>query len=401
MQFSKIPYFSYLLGMLFCLLMNGVNAKEERLLRHIPAEECGQCHEQIYGQWKSSVHANSTALTDPIHAAFYRAVIGDPLQEGVKKKGKYPICLQCHAPTAAKDGKTKLDSMPVYNEGVNCVTCHSFSKFKGTKKPGGGLQLGILAYEYSDSNLQGPSGRTIHPEIDSLGREAPMFKIVGNTTVLKTNAVCMGCHDIRKNFNKVALCNTGDEIASAQGTTDCQLCHMPVVNGKVDHSMLGGHSPPMVSRGLLMTMDVNTDTEQPTTTITLANQLPHNFPTGAPFRNVFIRVTAYDKDEKVIWQSSQSHPIKDDKQAVLMYALGDADGLPAPPPKATQVLADTRLKPHETRTLTYSISAEDITKVVAIAYYDLLLPGLKKKFKEVIPEELRQSQIVGTIEVKL
>jgi len=369
---------------------------EEKLLRHVSATECKTCHEDIYSQWKGSMHANSTALKDPIHGAFYNAVVGSPEQEDLKKGGKYPVCLQCHAPTAAKDGKTDLTALPFYNEGVNCVTCHTITAFKGTKKPEGGLRLGIKAYEFSDTSLQGPGTNHSSPDW-----QHPIFQNSANPAIIKTNAVCMGCHDKRKNSNKVALCQTGDEIAKSAGTTNCLSCHMPVVNGKVDHSLLGGHSAKMVSKGLLMTMQSISKDKTIVVTLKLANQLPHNLPTGAPFRNIYVKLTGLNKQGDEIWQSTQSHPIKDDKKAMLMYSLGDNDGQPAPPPKATQVLGDSRLKPFETRELNYSLPAGNITKVRAVAYYDLLLPPMKKKFPKPEHKDLITSKIIAVVETKV
>lgn len=339
------------------------------------------------------MHANSTALKDPIHGAFYKNVIGDPEQEGIKQKGKYPVCLQCHAPVAAKDGKTNLTSLPVYNEGVNCITCHTISHFKGTKKAEGGLQLGIQAYDFSDSLIQGPG--TDHTSPDW---QHPLFQSSANPEVFKTSAVCMGCHDKRKNSNKVALCQTGDEIATSEGSNNCLSCHMPIVNGKADHSILGGHSAKMVSKGLVMTLTTESKDQMLNVVIKLSNQLPHKFPTGAPFRNVFIKLTGYDNQGQETWVSSASHPSKDDKKAMLMYSLGDAEGNPAPPPKATQVLADTRLKPHETRELNYSIAKGKIAKLRAVAYYDLLLPSMKKKFPKPEDKDLITSKIIAVSE---
>ncbi|MEE9338835.1 MAG: multiheme c-type cytochrome [Methylococcaceae bacterium] len=368
-------------------------ATTKEALHHVSAKECKTCHEEIYSQWKDSMHANSTALKDPIHGAFYNAVIGDPKKEGVKKKGKYPVCLQCHAPAAALDGKTDLTSKSVYNEGINCVACHTISKFKGAKKVDGGLRLGTQAYEFSDSSLQGPG--TNYTDSDW---QHPVFQNSANPDVFKTSAVCMGCHDQRKNSNKVALCQTGDEIASSDGSNNCLNCHMPVVNGSVDHSFLGGHSAKMVSKGLLMIMDTRRNDETLDVTIKLTNQLPHNFPTGAPFRNVYVKLAGYDKEGQLVWISSQSHPVKDDKKAMLMYNLGDKEGNSAPPPKATQVLGDTRLKPHETRELIYSFPKKTITKLRAVAYYDLLLPSMKKEFSKREHKELVTSKVLAVSE---
>lgn len=368
-------------------------ALAKKPLHHVSAKECKTCHEDIYTQWKGSMHANSTALKNPIHGAFYKAVIGSPEQEGIKNKGKYPVCLQCHAPAAAKDGKTNLLANPVYNEGVNCVACHTISRFKGTKKAEGGLNLGTQAYEFSATSLQGPG--TNHTSPDS---QHPIFQNSANPDVFKTNAVCMGCHEQRKNSNKVALCQTGDEIVTSDGDTNCLSCHMPTVNGKADHSLLGGHSATMVSKGLLVTMTIAKKQKTLEVNLKLTNQLPHKFPTGAPFRNVYIKLTAYNQQGQEVWASSSSHPAKDDKKAMLMYSLGDAEGNPAPPPKATQVLNDTRLKPHETRELNYSLSRENIAKLTAIAYYDLLLPVMKKKFPKPEHKVLVTPKIIAVSE---
>ncbi len=381
----------------FSFSITNVTAKSQEPLRHVSAKECKTCHEEIYSQWKSSMHANSTALTDPIHGAFYNAVVGSPEQEGIKKNGKYPVCLQCHSPAAAKDGKTDLTALQVYNEGVNCISCHTITGFKGTKKATGGLRLGMQAYEFSDTSLQGPG--TNHTEPDW---QHPSFQNTANPEIMKTNAICMGCHDQRKNSNKVALCRTGDEIASSEGSSNCLSCHMPIVNGKADHSLLGGHSAKMVGKGLLMTMTSSAKkTKSLEVRIKLANQLPHNLPTGAPFRNIYVKLTGYDNKGQEIWKSSQSHPMKDDKQAMFMYSLGDAKGNLAPPPKATQVLADTRLKPHETRALLYSLPIQNIVKLRAVAYYDLLLPPMKKKFTKPEHKDLVTSKIIAVTELKV
>ena len=378
-------------------LMTNVMAAVKQPLRHVSATECKACHEDIYSQWQGSMHANSTALKDPIHGKFYNAVVGSPTEEGVRKKGKYPVCLQCHAPAAAKDGKTDLTAKEVYKEGINCVACHTITKFKGTKKAGGGLQLGMQAYEYSDTSLQGTG--ISHTTADWAH---PVFESVANSQVFKSNDLCMGCHDKRNNSNKVALCQTGDEMAKSGGENNCQGCHMPLVNGKADHSFLGGHSAKMVSKGLAMTMTHQVKQDNTlAVSIELANQLPHNLPTGAPFRNIYVKLTGYDKAGKKVWSSSQSHPAKDDKKAMLMYKLGDAEGNPAPPPKATQVLGDTRLKPYEKRVLNYSVPSENIAELRAVAYYDLLLPPMKNKFPELEHKELVTSKVIAVSEIQI
>lgn len=86
---------------------------------------------------------------------------------------------------------------------------------------------------------------------------------------------------------------------------------------------------------------------------------------------------------------------------MLMYSLGDANGNPAPPPKATQVLGDTRLKPHETRKLNYSVPKQRIVKLRAVAYYDLLLPPMKQKFAKPEHKILTTPKIIAVSETQL
>lgn len=383
---KKQLLFSFLLSWMCVSYANQPDLKE------VSSRDCVACHNEIYKQWSQSMHANSTALKDPIHGAFYKSVIGNPLQEGLRKKGKYPVCLKCHAPLAAKDKKTDLLAKITYNEGVNCIACHTISAFKGTKNPKGGLQLGIDAYEYDTKTLQGSGNMTY---------EHPVFKLAANPSVLKSNAVCMGCHDRRTNSNKVLLCQTGSEIASSKGTTDCQLCHMPVVNGVSDHSMKGGHDAKIVSKGLGMMVKVSGSDAKYKAVVTLSNRLPHNFPTGAPFRNVYVVLSAFDADGKEIFKSSKSHPVKDDKKSMLMYALGDSNNKPVPPPKATQVLFDSRLKPHESRDIVYLINVSGVKKVEAKVFYDLLLPPIKKKFSTAIPSHLREPKLISSVSFEL
>ena len=64
-------------------------------VQHVEAKACKQCHEEIYAQWEGSMHANSSALKDPIHGAFYKNVIGDPTKEGVKTKKGRRTCPRC------------------------------------------------------------------------------------------------------------------------------------------------------------------------------------------------------------------------------------------------------------------------------------------------------------------
>lgn len=375
----------------------------------VTSQLCGACHIEIYQEWKGSMHANSTALKDPIHGAFYRNVIGDPTEEGVTKKGKYPMCLKCHAPNAALKRKTKLDAQPAFNEGVNCIFCHTITGFKGVVKDDGKLRLGADAYEISNTSLQAPSGKNYStgpmPEkTTSITKPFHPFPMEGgNAPLFKSNAVCMGCHDQRKNFHGIPLCATGDEIATSKSSTTCQSCHMPMtkVDGHTNHSMMGGHSPAMVSRAISMDLDVQKKEDTYNATIKIINKLPHKFPTGAPFRTVILRMTAFDDAGNELWKNYRTHPMKDDPQAAFVYTLGDGEGNVAMPPKAKEVISDNRMEPHSERVLQYQIPASNVKVIQAEVVYTLLWPNLMNKLDGVLPDKMKAPRRAAFAEVRL
>ncbi|MET0026219.1 MAG: cytochrome c family protein [Candidatus Thiodiazotropha sp.] len=391
----------------------------------ISSEVCKNCHKEIYAQWKESMHAQSTALDDPIHATFYKQVAGDPTQEGVKHKasGKYPVCLQCHAPNAAVDQKTKLDAQAAYSEGVNCVACHTLAAFKGTSGKDGKMLLGLKAYERSET-LQGPQGFT--QELGKLkaqddlfgggaadddskpnphtqgaleldGKPIPALPMASNPELMRTNAACMGCHDKRNNPHGVPLCQTGNEYAGSN--VNCQSCHMPVAGGIIDHGMNGGHGDGMLKRSVVFAIDLQNGGDVLKTTVKLKNMQPHSLPTGAPFRNIYMKLAAYDGSGNVVWENAAGHPGESDDKAYLAYRLADDKGDPAMPPVATQLGLDSRLKPHEERLLSYDIPAKDVVLVRGELYYNLLWPVLVEKFKH-LPEDLTSPKLIAVSEVK-
>lgn len=405
----------------------GLNAFAAESVRDVSSEVCGSCHKDIYDQWAGSMHANSTALNDPIHATFYKKVVGDPLQEGVTmKNGKFPVCLQCHAPNAALENSTKLDSKVAFREGVNCVACHTLKSYKGINAPNGKLRLGMKSYELTDS-LQGPAGFTRGvqeliaandmfggaPADDSAkpnphlgegvtldGKEIPSLPMEANAGLMKSNAACMGCHDKRNNAHGVPLCATGNEYMVSKSDVTCQYCHMPMVNDEADHSMGGGHDGGMLKRSIVFTMDARSENGKVMVNAKLKNQQPHALPTGAPFRNLVFKLMAYNDQGEVIWENAPDQVAKDDPQAYFAYLLADDAGKDAMPPTATQLGADTRLRPHELRELAYEIPADGVVLVRGEVHYNLLWKILADQFQH-LPEDLRAPRVIAAAETRL
>jgi len=386
-------------------------------IHHVPSEVCANCHIEIYRQWQGSMHANSTALKDPIHATFYKMEVGPPDEEGQvhRQSGTFPVCLQCHAPNAARDKTTKLDAKPAYSEGVNCVACHTLASFKGVQGEDGKLRLGLQAYELSD-RIQAPAGLNnalsnliaagddlfggvgiggdsqqpnphLGEPVEFDGQQIPALPMQSNPRLMKTSDACMGCHDQRNNPAGVPLCQTGNEYMQSASQVNCLSCHMPIAGGLADHSMGGGHDHAMLRRAVVFDIDSVRKDDKLITTVYLKNQLPHSMPTGAPFRNLYMTLTAYDADGSPIWQNAEGHPEQDDPQAYFSYALADDEGMPAPPPTATQPGDDTRLRPHEERTLEYAIPADGVALIRAELFYNLMWQSLVQRFDH-LPADL-------------
>ncbi len=264
------------------------------------------------------------------------------------------------------------------------------------------MRLGLKAYETADV-LQGPHGFLTeygeNPNLEEnphLGKELPLEA----NSSMKTSDACMGCHDKRNNSHGVALCDTGDEYVESRSKDTCQSCHMPIVKAGADHSMRGGHSISMLKRAVRLDITTQKQTDSINVKVQIENLLPHNMPTGAPFRNIYLKLTALSANGDVLWQNFKLHPAKEDAQAFFVYVITNDAGVPKPPPLATKVGKNTRLKPYETRVLTYNLPATGVDLVRAELYYNLLTPGLIKMIKK-LPEDLKIPKRIAWDEKKI
>ncbi|MBF0109402.1 MAG: cytochrome c family protein [Magnetococcales bacterium] len=406
----------FLFRMLFSLGMTmgwtgAVLAAEEKPpLHHVSASVCGECHKEIYQQWAESMHARSSALKDPVFKALYTAQAGDPTQENVtlKATGGYPACLKCHAPNAARDGKTKQDALDAYGEGISCVSCHTMSQFLGVHgKEGDPFRLGTDAYTFSDSHLLGPHGAfagkdpTHAPGAAAGETSSNPYPHQANGPLFKTSDICLGCHEKNNNPFGVPVCATGPELVQSGNTTTCQSCHMPTIDGFTNHSMMGGHDRAMLRQGILVSLAGEKTPQGGKIRVTLKNLLAHNYPTGAPFRMVVLRLTALNEKGEEVWQNFKTNPIEEDSKAVLMLRLVDENDKPAPPPAAKKIKGDSRLKPGESRQLSYAVPVTGTVRIRAEVFYHLLLPPIAKQFDAELPPESKKPVLVSRTELDL
>ena len=259
-------------------------------LTSLKAEACGRCHQDIYQEWKESIHAH--AFVDPFFQAYWR------------KDDNIWVCLNCHTPLENQQ-PTLISSIPgdrvekavqepnpgydeaYQQEGVTCAACH--------------VRNGIIFGPYDDSVAPHPT------EYD------PAFR---------TTAVCYRCHNVESGpfqFYNVGPCGTyaefeGQYFMKEKGFT-CQTCHMPSVTRPVAeggpirqgrrHLWRGGHDPEMIKRAVAI--QVKSDNPDPgpgqqvNFTLTLINAgAGHKIPTGDPDRHFTVEFRVKDPSGQVL-----------------------------------------------------------------------------------------------------
>ncbi len=265
-------------------------------LTSLRAEACGQCHQAIYEEWKSSMHAH--AYVDPFFQAYWR------------KDQHIWVCLNCHSPLenqqpllikALKHDDPEqpiTEPNPNYDadyqgEGISCAACH--------------VRDGVILGPFEDSVAPHPT------------RYDPRFR---------STQICYTCHQVQSGalqFYNGGPCATFFEFEGgpyAKRGYVCQNCHMPTVERPVanggpvrqgrQHLWRGGHSPEMIKRALQAKLIPPVTEIRPGEEARFRLHLTnggagHSIPTGDPDRYFHIELEIKDGDGRVV--SRQSHTI--------------------------------------------------------------------------------------------
>jgi nitrate/TMAO reductase-like tetraheme cytochrome c subunit len=256
------------------------------------SELCGECHSDIYGAWKGSLHARS--FTDSIfQAALERAT--NERGDGVRK-----LCLSCHAPVALVNGDIDV-KQAVTREGIGCDFCHSVKSVDLTRRPMpfevvlGGVKRGPFEY------LESPAHETA---FSALHKTSPLL--------------CAACHEY-VNDAGAAVLSTYTEWTEgpypALGVS-CQDCHMAIVPGeRVQaelssapderlinvHRLVGGSSLSQLRRGLdASTRSVEREGGQVEIVVEVRNVAAgHKVPTGLPVKQASLELVARQGEREV------------------------------------------------------------------------------------------------------
>ena len=224
--------------------------QEKDLLKHPYASRCGDCHQDIYNQWKNSRHA--------------KAYISEDYKKATHNYSKTK-CLNCHIPLELSKGEKPQIRNFHKEDGVNCVSCHFSSQTNSMHGP------------YDVFSPPHPSTK------DEDFRKA---------------FICSSCHQ-----------ETYKQWKKAKVEKTCQQCHMTPVEKKDLIQKFPFHWFHLAKEvynhefktGKIKDLKVKVKKEGNTLLLTITNnQIPHNFPTadnGKP--KVYVFVETFKNDKKI------------------------------------------------------------------------------------------------------
>ena len=382
---SFIKYSVFIMVVCILLIMSCGKVHHYELSRFVSPETCGGCHDEIYSQWKGSLH--SLSHKDEI----YRAVALNDIK-GITdpdELAEAELCVKCHTPVGYVSGyplRTSDDHSKVKEiarEGIQCDFCHSSTGAKKlynamiTLRPGWGEEYpGIKRGPFFDSKS------------DYHGSAYSKFHT--------TSEVCAVCHDVRHVVFGTKLETPYEEWKAGpynncdpEKRVTCQGCHMyhrpgfpatgstprPENPGRATpdgpkrdhiftHYFVGGNSftPPRHGSRLHSDMaverlknaaelSINTDTiDEGIITVTVRNTgAGHKLPTGlTDVRQMWLEVTVRNNHGRILYKSGHQNTNGYLGAEAIIYhtVFGDGTGKPVRNlAKARQVLKDNRIPP--------------------------------------------------------
>ena len=242
------------------------------------SQRCKDCHEAIYNEWSSSVHA--MAAHDPWVVSMYNGSDIAGLSLGPSYRGSFSKspgnCATCHAPDYAIEDPLNTDLNKVQNSmGVSCLFCHFVKRID----------------VHRDGKLSGV--QSIGLKNSSQIRKDGDGCLIPSSSLVKKGIICASCHHGK--YYDTLVYPSYDEWSKCRSKKTCQECHFKG-NGhqlKIDKSFLSQSvnleiKAWSINRNLLVKAAV---------TNTGAG---HFYPTGHPIRNVILIIEVRDQDGKAI-----------------------------------------------------------------------------------------------------
>lgn len=194
---------------------------------------CGECHRDIYRQWRSSSH--SFAASNDHYLAQTRLRIHDvPIKPHLGAR----FCANCHEPIALFAGELDpqgrgVDVPENRDEGLSCLACHRIQQLQPGHRGNGDYVIAPhrpTLFEREEHPVKRALGQLMIRSRPATHREAMMRDL------LRSADFCSTCHQV---FNDETINGRGHfqqqdtfaewKASSHAATKRCQDCHMPLV----------------------------------------------------------------------------------------------------------------------------------------------------------------------------
>ncbi len=345
---------------------------------YLDNHSCKECHENIYEEYQSSMHAKSY-FNDELHRKVADAA----------SKTTY-ACARCHMPMADNlqdliSGKSRPDETnKTHTDAISCYFCHTIAYVKKAHR----FNINTKARQ-AENYKPTFYGRLDNPD------ESDKHSSVSNPIYAKH--VCMGCHSHKRNENNVTIFQAMDKKQNSLG---CIKCHMPEVEGgaekmdkrarghHVSHRFLGIHDKAFRKTGV----DIGVDVNKGKLKIFLTNKMEHPL-IIQPARAKFLKVQII-RNGKVIWQNYKKDP-REDRQGYFAYSFekdgkkiiipatateGSVYNLAAKEKKVLQYYIPLLQKGDEVRVALYvQLAKSDCARAIELQDKNLLKPSLMKE----------------------
>ncbi|HJT32603.1 MAG TPA: carboxypeptidase regulatory-like domain-containing protein [Pirellulales bacterium] len=346
---------------------------------------CGNCHREIYDEWRGSGHASSN------HNRRFQNLFEGSDWQGTPGRGwslldEYPagagVCAACHAPTAKIDD-VALPSGP----GVDCDFCH---KIRETRVEHAGLTHGRYAYDL----LRPAEGQIFFGPLDDVDRGEDIY-----SPLQSESRYCAGCHE-GVVFGVHVYSTWSEWLASParrQGR-QCQTCHMTpsgkltnlaAGNGGIEreastlasHTFLPGGREAMLRSAVRLAVRVDRAAQRLAVEVRLmAENVGHRLPTGFIDRHLVLAVepltaagVAVDVVSGPKLPAAAGAELAGRPGRLFAKLLSDAEGRTAPFWRAGLTLDDTRLAPGKPETYRF-VLPDDAASIRVRLFYRRFWP---------------------------
>jgi nitrate/TMAO reductase-like tetraheme cytochrome c subunit len=294
----------------------------------IRSEECKQCHDRHYEEWKGAREQTPDLKTfgrvdaallhgSSLESPVFRTVLGVWLQTNPTADER-KRCLSCHVPSTtvfpqyAEKITAQVISGKPQIEGIGCASCHLIKESTNGPPPTFKIEPGKTMHgPYAD-----PEENLVHPAV-----QVPLFRGAN---------YCASCH-----FDKVKDVTQKDLPGEILQGTICQDCHMEQSTGSstskrgaMTRSIGRHYFRGVVIPGILLKnrnlqaewmprIDVESSKSADKvegTALVKIGSLPHTFPDGDPVLKQFdLAITVKDAKGKVLAQETKHFGLPYDK----------------------------------------------------------------------------------------